>query len=39
MGHICSFYQGLMGAKGEPRWFALAHNLWDEGNQISEGDN
>jgi hypothetical protein len=27
MEHIYSFYQGLMGAKGEPHRFALAHNL------------
>jgi hypothetical protein len=37
--HIYGFYQGLMGAKGEPHQFAMAHNLWDEDNQISEGEN
>jgi hypothetical protein len=39
MAHIYSFYQGLMGAVGEPRRFALANNLWDEGSMISEGEN
>jgi hypothetical protein len=28
-----------MGAVGEPRRFALANNLWDEGSMISEGEN
>jgi hypothetical protein len=39
MEHIYGFYQGLMGAKGEPPRFALAHNLWDLETQISEGEN
>jgi hypothetical protein len=39
MAHIYTFYQGLMGAVGEPRRFALANDLWDEGSMISEGEN
>jgi hypothetical protein len=39
MEHIYGFYQGLMGAKGKPPRFALAHNLWDPKSQISEGEN
>jgi hypothetical protein len=39
MEHIYGFYQGLMGAEGEPSRFSLAHNLWDEEHRISEGEN
>jgi hypothetical protein len=37
--HIYGFYQGLMGAKGEPPRFSLAHNLCDEEHRISDGEN
>jgi hypothetical protein len=39
MEHIYGFYQGLMGAKGDPSRFSLAHNLWDEELWILEGEN
>jgi hypothetical protein len=37
--HIYAFYQGLMGSVGEPRRFALAPNLWDVDQQISDREN
>jgi hypothetical protein len=39
MEHIYQFYQGLMGAKGEERVFALGSDLWGEDQKISEEEN
>ncbi|XP_071680508.1 uncharacterized protein [Lolium perenne] len=39
MKHIYQFYQGLMGAKGEERVFALGSDLWGEDQKISEEEN
>jgi mannosylglycoprotein endo-beta-mannosidase len=39
MEHIYQFYQGLMGAKGEERVFALGTDLWGEDQKISDEEN
>jgi hypothetical protein len=39
MEHIYQFYQGLMGAKGEERVFALGPDLWDADQKISDEEN
>jgi hypothetical protein len=39
MEHMYAFYQGLMGAEGEPHVFGLATGIWDDPNSVAEAEN